>query len=207
MKPGWVLKESYWLPSADPYVKGIGVGKALKNIVLENVKTWDCMVDGGAHVGAWSVAFADKFKKVVAVELAPDMSECLAENVRNFPNVEVVNAALSDKDAMVGWAPDDRPLSTVRRVTEGDSVRTLRIDALDLPSLGLLKLDLQGYDYFALNGARSTLRRCRPVVVFEWKDRCAKRYGVQKNQIPDLLTELGAKQILVRHLDNVWAFP
>ena len=50
-----------------------------------------------------------------------------------------------------------------------DSIRTLTIDSLNLDNVGLIKVDTQGNDFSVLKGARKTISRCRPVIVFEYE--------------------------------------
>jgi FkbM family methyltransferase len=50
-----------------------------------------------------------------------------------------------------------------------EEVDLITIDSLNLPSVGLIKLDIQGSELIALKGAAETIQRCRPVVLIEEK--------------------------------------
>lgn len=184
----WHHGEFYY-PFEDPHKSNRkqSVDKDLLR-ALGYVTDWSLAVDGGAHVGVVARYLKKRFKSVIAIELAPDTTECLMKNCRD---VHVINAALADRPGRVGYEGDQAETSSVRRVVSGDKVDVITIDGLGLDSLGFLKLDLQGYDYFALKGAAMTLRKFRPVVFFEHKRKCFSRYGVEDNDPKDFLKSCG----------------
>jgi hypothetical protein len=52
----------------------------------------------------------------------------------------------------------------VLEVKNGDAV----VDGLDIPSIALVKIDVEGFEVSVLKGLSATLRKHRPVVFFEW---------------------------------------
>ena len=69
------------------------------------------------------------------------------------------------------------------------AVRTL--DSHDFDNVGLIKIDTQGHELRVLKGAIETLKKNKPVVVFEInedKDRCC-----------DLLEGLGAERVILKN--------
>lgn len=67
----------------------------------------------------------------------------------------------------------------------GIKVRVRSVDSLELPTCGLLKVDVEGFEPQVLRGARDTLMRCRPVIYIE-NDRSA-----QQQEIISLVAEMG----------------
>lgn len=49
----------------------------------------------------------------------------------------------------------------------GEPVSMIPLDSLELPSVQLLKLDVEGMEYSVLMGARETIHRCRPILYVE----------------------------------------
>lgn len=164
--------------------------------VKKHIRNWRVAIDGGAYVGLWSKAMGEDFKTVYAFELSPQNYECLAWNA---PEAIAFNAALGDIEGKCSLEPDAHEDSPVFRVVEGTDIRQTTIDGLNLKVCDFIKLDLQGYDHFALLGARETLKRCRPVVMFEHEGKCFSRYGVQPED-PDLFLEsLGYRRAVAGH--------
>lgn len=140
-----------------------------------------CAVDAGAHVGTWTVEMARHFQAVNAFEPCAETHALLAENVAHLPHVCVLRLALADRHAELRLAlPHAGANSGMRAVaTEGERVAAVPLDALNVTSLDLIKLDLEGYEMPALFGARETLRRCRPVVVME-ENGAAALHGIPR---------------------------
>jgi FkbM family methyltransferase len=142
-------------------------------------------IDVGAHRGTMlrhMIVLAPRGRHF-AFEPLPTFAAGLR---RRFPGVDVREVALSDTPGEavfhhVVTNPSYSGLSRRRYPNEGEeasvreiSVRTARLDdeiPKDLP-VHLLKIDVEGAEATVVRGARSILRRCRPVVVFEhgWDD-------------------------------------
>lgn len=66
----------------------------------------------------------------------------------------------------------------------GIKVRIRPLDALGLPSCGLVKIDVEGFEPQVLRGARQTIARCRPILYVE-NDRAA-----QQQEVISLIAEM-----------------
>lgn len=180
---------------------------------LSYVRRFRTALDGGAHVGCWARPLAARFERVYAFEPAADTYACLVENMRTFEcaNVETVHAAVGDwrGRASVGLEGNDKAIRAgntgARAVQEGADCPMMPIDDLALDDLDFLKLDVEGYEAAALRGARDTLRRCKPVVIFEDKG-FVSRYGGKRGDCERILSDLGAKFIQRTGADQIWGW-
>nr|WP_280863895.1 FkbM family methyltransferase [Falsiroseomonas frigidaquae] len=162
----------------------------LYEAALARVSARGVAVDGGAHIGTWSLPMAADFAQVLAFEPCAENRSCLADNLAGCPNVTIHAAALgaADGQAHMALCPEAGANSGQQMITaEGLPVPMRALDSLRLPALDLLKLDLEGYELPALIGARETIRRCRPVVVIE-EAGWAASHG---------LPDLGARAFLI----------
>lgn len=176
---------------------------------LEFVTDWSLAVDGGAHVGSWTRAMAKRFDEVHAFEPAPDTFMCLQGNLAGLLNVRLHNLALGAEEGTAGLADDGRyALGNTggRHLCGKGSIQIVPLDAMDLPSLGFLKLDVEGYELFALRGARGLLERHKPVVLIEDKIRMAHRYGLKPHAAAGFLESLGAREVATLGSDRVFAW-
>jgi FkbM family methyltransferase len=180
---------------------------------LKYVKQFGVAVDAGAHVGTWSVELAKLFGRVLAFEPAADTREALAANVDNFAggNIEIHAAALGKEAKQISMTLEgfqraiDAKNTGARFVKDGGDVPCITLDSLNLEKVGFLKMDIEGSEPDALLGARETLKRCRPVVLFEDKFFW-KRYGHERNAPQKILGELGARHVKRVGCDEIWSW-
>ena len=169
-------------------------------------------IDGGANVGAYTRILMDRFETVFAFEPAPDTFEALSRNIQDWGFADRVNLnqfALSDREEKVRLRGKFGHRSLSRRITGQGDIPTIRIDDLDLPGLDFIKLDVEGYEVRALHGARETLLRYRPYVLFEDKPHKAELYG-EAREAHTFLESLGATLIACvgkNQFDWMYGFP
>jgi len=155
-------------------------------IVAELIGRCDpVIIDGGAHRGDAVREFSRFFSKAEfhCFEPDPTLGEELSRVFAGDPTVHVVKEALGDKCGLSSFninsaRPTNSLLETSRvldpdlqqlcRLVEKVEVAVTTIDdyrALHkLDRIDVIKLDLQGYDYNALVGARKTLPETRVVL-------------------------------------------
>lgn len=174
---------------------------AARAVLVATLRSGSTAVDVGANVGdvLQDIVRLAPDGRHLAFEPVPDLHE---ELVRRFPGVDVRRAALSDVEGTLEFthvvgAPAysglrrraDLPpeAGELRRI----SVATHRLDDLLDPELSpaLIKVDVEGAEVLALRGARETLRRHRPVVLFEHGVGGADLYDTTSAELWDLLDE------------------
>jgi len=189
-----------WYYRADNRIVRQNKGDESLTQPLKHVRKFDVAIDGGAYVGRTAGQLAERFKWVWAYEIEPLNQRCLKMNLANFNlrNVTPMDMALGDHIGRVGYEPDshpDSPVFMVGQTTEQCAAGMTTIDIGAFKDCDFIKLDLQGYEYFALKGAVETIARCKPILYFEHEAKCYRRYGVFDRDIPDLLKSLGYKRI------------
>lgn len=176
---------------------------------LDYVTDWSCAIDGGAHVGTWTKSMSLAFSFVHAFEPSEDTFAALVANMRKFncENVELHCAALGAAPGSVSMALDPKEIARQntggRYVQDGGEIPRITIDSLALPSLGFLKLDVEGSEPLALMGARATLARCRPIVLFEDKHHWT-RYGMRPDAVETILRQASYRSLARAGGDAIW---
>jgi hypothetical protein len=85
----------------------------------------------------------------------------------------------------------------IKRTKKGgrlDYIPTLLIDDLNLDRCDFIHLDIEGYEYFALQGAEQTIKKHGPIIAVE-KAGHEARYGLTWDHIQDYLVSLGYRII------------
>lgn len=195
--------DKYLYPFDNPVVRrNLGYGPDLTQF-SGLIKNFSVAVDGGAMVGRVSNRMATMFDLVFAIEMSRENYGCLLKN--RASNVIAINACLGEKMESVDYIPDDHPATPVYCVSKtGGKTPGITIDSMKLYACGFIKLDLQGYDYFALKGAEQTLKKFKPAVYLEADVRCLARYGVKREDIADYLKPLGYQLAGEGGSDQLW---
>lgn len=142
------------------------------------------VIDGGANRGAFTDAFLQLHRpeRIVLVEAIPELAEKLQARYAGHPAISVVSAALSDRnseaqfeinqsEASSSLLPIDprnsewfaRDLRVARTVQVPTMTLPALVEAQQLQTVDLLKLDLQGAERFVLTGGESVLDRVRVI--------------------------------------------
>jgi FkbM family methyltransferase len=131
----------------------------------------DIVIDGGACFGDTALAFSatvGEAGRVITFEPAPGNRAVLEHNLRQNEwsrNIEIVPAGLDNAVREIADAEAAGPVDPGFQMVEG-LVATETIDHVTetrrLPRVDFIKLDIEGYELRALQGARATLARYRP---------------------------------------------
>jgi len=160
-------------------------------------------VDAGANMGLYTLFAARKIGEsgtVLAIE--PSTCECgrLLKNleINSLSNVRLLRSALSDSRSEVDLlvAEDERSghntLGAFLYDTPLASKETVRTERLDdivlqegLSRVDIVKLDVEGAEFFALKGAVGILERFHPLLLPELADRALCHQGCSSAQIWD----------------------
>ena len=137
----------------------------------------DVFLDVGAYIGWFAIRAAKAVGpsgKVIAMEPDTHNRGQLEENIalNGLSNCTTVPLAAWFEAAEIGWRADDVPVwSKVDRTSHGGSVRAVTIDSLasnrGLATVNWIKMDIEGAEVEALQGAEKTLLRFRPVLFIE----------------------------------------
>ena len=175
-------------------------------ILYEHVRGWEVAVQAGCHIAVWPRMLSEKFAKVLTFEADPDNLECARRNLAGYDNIVLTEAALSDREGMVGWEHSRSNTGKHRPSPsgKGEPVKAVTIDSLDLCALDALVLDIEGHELFALKGAAHTIERFSPAILFEDNGRC-RTYGVALDGVQQWLLARGYAEVARVYDDRVWS--
>lgn len=131
-------------------------------------------VQAGGHVGLWPLHLAPRFRKVYTFEPDPPTYEALLMNVRNEPKIVAHHAALGEATSIrpFSYYSTRTAVGTMAEIKhEGDLLADVAVECIDNllvdEDVAAIVLDIEGYEPWALRGARRTIERCRPLVMCE----------------------------------------
>ena len=149
----------------------------LENYILPNLEKPGTCLDVGANIGNHAVAFAPYFENVIAFEPNLRTFQLLGINANLFGNITALNFGASSISKIVEARQDPRNIgATAIKTSEdhnGSSVKfeLVRIDDVkevqESKQITFMKLDIEGHELEALNGAEQTIRMHRPIIAME----------------------------------------
>lgn len=179
--------------------------KFLPGLACANIPTGGTVIDAGALYGDHTIAYCRQISTggtCIAIESNPVAFSCLQRNAEKFQSdVLLINAALGETHggkALHCIEPGNLN-SGMATVSEEDKkgvlIPTVSIDGLvkdaSLTRLDFIKLDVEGYEYKVLKGARGTLalNSLRPKMLIEINSFALSQQGSTPSDIFDLLIE------------------
>ena len=163
-------------------------------------------LDLGANIGSVTIPLLKRRPdlRCLCVEAAPWIFDYLRKNKDiNFTNESIVliNKALLDKDDVVlpFYSPKEKfgkgSLSPVF-TDVGIPVTSITVDNIvkeyNLSGVDTIKIDIEGFEYFAFKGAESLLSGPNaPDILFEFVDWAEKKAGLETGQAQRFLIEKG----------------
>ncbi len=128
----------------------------------------DIVLDCGTYTGNTTLYFSQKVGPdghVYGFEASPSTFACYAENMRELANVTPVHAAVHDHCGTILLAGDGDSGANVR-LAYGVSVPAITLDDFfrnnDLKRVDFIKMDVEGAEKNALEGAREIIRNHLP---------------------------------------------
>ncbi len=184
-------EKAYWLGHYE---------RPLQRFLHDNLGESDVFFDIGAHVGFFSVCAASIGARVISVEPSAANAARLRRNAElNGFDIAVVEAAAWDETGTVGLVA--YASTKEAHVVPGEGVASVTIDELARrfgPPV-IMKLDVEGAEARALEGARHVLADAQPIVV------CELHGAEQRERVPALLAGYSVEDLDSR--DRIVAWP
>ncbi|MBN1797200.1 MAG: FkbM family methyltransferase [Spirochaetales bacterium] len=158
------------------------------------LRSGDIMIDVGANIGSIALAasaFVGERGKVYAFEANPRIYAYLKKNIliNRRKNIIIHNYAVGEKQGVINFS--DTKSDDMNRIVEDPKAVCIKMISLDslLPQqekIQLLKIDVEGYEKFVIQGARRILKNV-DCILFEADEKHYKNYGYSFRQIHDVL--------------------
>jgi len=169
--------------------------EVIDKFFTSHLKKGDIVVDVGANIGYYSLLSAAAVGingYVYAIEAHPKTFSYLQRNINfnTFKNIQCFHTALGNKSGEIKFSnKDSDDLNQVD--SDGEiSVPIIRLDDLPIHNsrIHLLKIDVEGYEKFVLEGAACLLNKTDVILFESWNDHY-KKFGYT---LTDILTYLSS---------------
>ncbi len=178
----------YWIPKGSRWVLPFNLAERQRKIYgsgEQAVQAGNVVLDCGANVGTDTRAWVERGAKlVVAIEPAPENIECLRRNFKReiaSGQVILVEKGVWDKDDTLTFQIDPKNSAADSFVISHEGSATVThipvttvdriVDVLHLARVDYIKMDVEGAEQRALDGARRTIARDRPKLTLATEHR------------------------------------
>jgi FkbM family methyltransferase len=131
--------------------------------------------DIGANIGYYSLYLSPLVRQVYAFEPDSQNFGGLRDNISSAGNIEHVPMAVSDRNGIVQL--DVFTDGAVSSISGNPGAGSIPVEAVTIDRfaarhpdsrVGLIKIDIEGHDVAALEGARETVARHQPLILIEF---------------------------------------
>ena len=174
------------------------------------VKSTQNSIDIGANLGLFTFFMSRASKHVFAFEPNPYPLENLKGLVDS--NVTVLPIALGNNDGPVeikiphhrkGWSSNGASLAS-KEIDDGKiiNIQCRKLDSLNIENIGLIKIDVEGFEIEVIRGAKETILKNKPVMIIENETAHTK----DTNELFITMNELGYDKYIcnsIRKLEKI----
>ena len=171
---------------------------AIKQAIIDNVIDWTTCIQAGGHHGTYPKYLAEMFGIVYTFEPDIDNYSKLVKNC-NETNIIAYNKALGSYKKNASTFRVQGGNSGQVFVIPGNDIQVTTIDSLKLGSCGLIQLDVERYELFAIMGAIETIETFKPVIILEGPE-------TTNNTCNRILEQLGYDFICRVGFDSVFKY-
>ena len=171
----------------------------------------EIVLDVGAYIGSFTIAVASKAKKVLAIEPDPKNYACLQANVSKFANVQTVRKGVWDsKKELKMYLDSQYPVAHSVVIPPGNKFIEIEVDTLDnitselgFNKVDFIKMNIEGAELEALQGAKQVLRSAKKVVIDAHHVRDG---GSTCHLVCQLLEANGFETCIAKETETVYAW-
>ena len=183
-----------------------------RKILKEHLPRGSCFVDVGANIGChsfWASKLAGATGKVISIEASPYIFKCLQSGIKanDIQNIQAFNLIAGENDKQnsdfydapvdkfgMGSRSPQRFGSTNKSLVPTKSLDSL-LSNCGAEKVEIIKIDVEGYEKQVIMGARDTIRKNHPIIIFEFCDWSEDRpsEGTMPGDAQQLLMKMGYK--------------
>jgi len=192
------------------------LGNAYEMLVAQFLKDFakpaTIAIDGGSHMGLHTSPLSSSVGLhgiVLSFEPIPNLIDRLRIKYRSFPNVQVEPFALGPKVCKQEffWEIDNEAYSSLSKRADAPpgQVKIIQVEITTIDEkvkpiflhVSVIKLDLEGSEFGALEGAKRTMKQDRPMIVSEF----TKELTLKKQKRTEGQWESFLQEVDYEHLD------
>ena len=207
---------TYWVEEGDTlYAQRLKAGQYQRTnweFAQTLVDTWTRCIDIGTNNACNAIHYAKRFGQVECFEPTPLAQQLWTNTIRDnaVENCTLYPVGLGERQFQTTIVQHDkngghnhllnadRPRWTGKKWTERNArprkrtcvpVQVETLDSYNFQDVGFIKIDVEGYELFVLEGAEQTIMKYKPVIQTELHQGLFKRQGITIQHVADWFYE------------------
>jgi FkbM family methyltransferase len=201
-----ILLPAFYRGMMDMALAGVLFHTTLLEVAREAIRPGDIVIDGGCNIGFFALLAATRLQGkgcVFAFDPDPESFSLVQENIRLNGFGDVIRAerqALTDREGTFDFAVNsEEPMLSSLVSGSSNSAGITRVSGVSLDNFlaasgldraDIIKLDLEGAEPMALEGARAVLPTAR-MLIFEANEPQLQRLGVDPVELVERTAAAG----------------
>lgn len=190
-----IIKNNSWEPHIGAFLK-------------HNISKDSIFVDVGSNYGCHSILTSPLCKQVYSFEPQKPFFDLQKSTIKlnNISNIQVYNVALgaSIKKSLLSdtnYLAEEVNMGDAHLGTVGSEIDVITLDSLGLEKVNFMKIDVQGYEKFVIEGSMETIMKSKTSIIVELEDWWLAGWDYSSYDLIKFLNEIGYEVFL---LDNVY---
>lgn len=188
-----IIRDLFWEPHIEKFLK-------------VNLSKDDVFLDAGSNYGYHSIVSSLLCKKVYSFEPQKKLFDIqnLTIEKNKISNIQTFNCALGNKietSQMLFIDYDKSCNFGDLSIGEGGAeINIVTIDSLNIERLDVVKIDVQGYEKFVIQGGLEIISKCKPSFIIEFEDHHLRKFSYSSEELIKFMMELGYFPYLLQYL-------
>jgi hypothetical protein len=178
------------------------------NFLKLNLNKNSVFVDIGSNYGFHSLAISKKCKEIYSFEPQVVMCELQKLSIQqsNINNIKVYNCALGDKNELsyitqIDYSHPSINMGDVgiekKDINNCKKIKIKKLDSFDLNFVDFIKIDVQGYEKFVIEGSIKTIEKHKPTLIIEFENHQFGKFNYHSNDLFCILKEMNYEIFLL----------
>lgn len=154
-----------------------------------NLKSTSVFVDVGSNYGWHSIMSSKLCKTVYSFEPQNYMYEIQMKNIyqNNIKNITLLKYGIGNTNERLTMSPinykENVNFGDLSIGIGGESIDVRTIDDLNLGRVDIIKIDVQGFEKFVLEGGAKSINEYKPLLIIELEDHQLRKFNYNVNDL------------------------
>lgn len=183
--------------------------KHFRDVINIFISPGDIVIDAGANFGYNAVLMGKRIGPtglLVAFEPQRIVYQQLSGNLilNNIFNSITFQAALGNEQStstmkVVDYESNWINIGDTSIGEGGEKIDVYTLDQIELEKLDFIKIDIQGYELFMLQGAKNTLEQYKPTLFIEIEPHQLIKFNITETQLIDYIKSFGYRMFKINN--------